>query len=198
LATNLRKCRLFAKFTKYAEETALAGWGARIRTWEWRNQKLPDHIDFLTHFLRKALVLDQKVTKLSRPVHSSPPIASTVCPGTESHVRTGSLWSCLIDSPPARADRFRVSRQTAIAVGHEPQAAAQRSSDIRGLPAQPSLKADIDHKKLFPVVTNPAAPGATARAPVSDSADSADPSRPLADAVRAMLAYAATRQRGPK
>jgi hypothetical protein len=27
-------------------ETPLAGWGARIRTWEWRNQNLPDHIDF--------------------------------------------------------------------------------------------------------------------------------------------------------
>jgi hypothetical protein len=65
-------------------------------------------------------------------------------------------------------------------------------------PAQPSLKADIDHKERFPVVTNPAAPGAIAGAPVSDSADSAAPSRPLADAVRAMLADAARRQRGPK
>jgi hypothetical protein len=58
-----------------------------------------------------------------------------------------------------------------------------------------TFKADFE---LFPVVTNPAAPGAIAGAPVSDSADSADPSRPLADAVRAMLAYAARRQRGPK
>jgi hypothetical protein len=91
----------------------------------------------------------------------------------------------LLDRQPAGArDRFPVSQQAAIAVGHE-QAAAQRSSDIEGLPAQPSLKADIDHKKLFPAVTNPAAPGAIAGAPVSGAA-SADPSRPLADAVPAM------------
>jgi hypothetical protein len=46
----------------------------------------------------------------------------------------------LLDRQPAGArDRFRVSRQTAIAVGHEPQAAAQRSSDIQGLPAEVTL-----------------------------------------------------------
>jgi hypothetical protein len=28
----------FPKIQKCPEETALAGWGARIRTWEWRNQ----------------------------------------------------------------------------------------------------------------------------------------------------------------
>jgi hypothetical protein len=107
-----------------------------------------------------------------------------------------SLIALLDRQPVGARDRFRVSRQTAIAVGREPQAAAQRSGE--GLRAQPSLKADIDHKELFPVVTNPAAPGAIAGTPVSDSADSADPSRPLADAVRAMLADAARRQRGPK
>ena len=32
-------------------ETALAGWGGRIRTSEWRNQKSLGHFDFITHFL---------------------------------------------------------------------------------------------------------------------------------------------------
>jgi len=27
------------------------GWGARIRTWEWRNQKSPGQLDFITYFL---------------------------------------------------------------------------------------------------------------------------------------------------
>ena len=35
----------FRTTRKYAEETASAGWGARIRTWEWRNQNpLPYHL----------------------------------------------------------------------------------------------------------------------------------------------------------
>ena len=45
-------------------ETALAGWGARIRTWEWRNQKSPCHSEFMRLFSRlrgKVLVLDQYV-----------------------------------------------------------------------------------------------------------------------------------------
>jgi hypothetical protein len=63
----------------------------------------------------------------------------------------------LVDRQPAgERDPFRVSQQAAIAVGHE-QAAAQRSSDTKGLPAQPS---DIDHKECFPAVTNPARPSA--------------------------------------
>jgi hypothetical protein len=143
-------------------------------------------------------VLDQKVTRtfptgpfITADRFDGLPRDRVTCPHRQFVV--------LLDRQPAGArDRFRVSRQAAIAVGHEPQAAAQRSSDIQGLPAQPSLKADIDHKELFPAVTNPAAPGAIAGAPVSDSAASADPSRPLADAVRAMLADAARRQRGPK
>jgi hypothetical protein len=73
----------------------------------------------------------------------------------------------LVDRQPAgERDPFRVSQQAAIAVGHE-QAAAQRSSDTKGLPAQPSVKADIDHKERFPAVTNPAAVGAIAGGPVS-------------------------------
>jgi hypothetical protein len=103
----------------------------------------------------------------------------------------------VVDRQPAgERDPFRVSRQAAIAVGQE-QAAAQRSSDTKGLPAQPSLKADIDHKEHFPAVPNPAALGAIAGGPVS-GAPSADPCRPLADAVRAMLTDAARRQRGRK
>jgi hypothetical protein len=43
---------------KLREEQALSevvvtknlGWGARIRTWEWRNQKLPDSVDLVAHF----------------------------------------------------------------------------------------------------------------------------------------------------
>jgi hypothetical protein len=42
----------------------------------------------------------------------------------------------------------------------------------QALPAQPSFKADVDHKELFPAVTDPAAL-ATAGAPVS-GAPSAD------------------------
>jgi hypothetical protein len=143
-------------------------------------------------------VLDQKVTRtfptgpfITAGRFDGLPRDRVTCPHRQFVV--------LVDRQPAGArDRFRVSRQMAIAVGHEPQPAAQRSSDIQGLQAQPSLKADIDHKERFPVVTNPAAPGAIAGAPVSDSADSAAPSRPLADAFRAMLADAARRQRGPK
>jgi hypothetical protein len=47
-----------------SRETRLAGWGARIRTWEWRNQKLPDSVDLVAHFSqlrRKASVSDQIV-----------------------------------------------------------------------------------------------------------------------------------------
>jgi hypothetical protein len=68
----------------------------------------------------------------------------------------------LVDRQPAtERDPFRVSQRAAIAVGHE-QAAVQRSSDTNGLPvAHPPIKADIEHKKLFPAVTNPAALGAT-------------------------------------
>ncbi len=42
-----------------------AGWGARIRTWEWRNQNLPDHLDLSRIFSRlrtKAPMLHQYVT----------------------------------------------------------------------------------------------------------------------------------------
>ncbi len=41
------------------------GWGARIRTWEWRNQKSSCHFDLTCLFSRpetKVLVLDQYVT----------------------------------------------------------------------------------------------------------------------------------------
>jgi Toprim domain len=43
----------------------IAGWGARTRTWEWRNQKSPGRFNFVTHFSqlrRKAHVLHQRVT----------------------------------------------------------------------------------------------------------------------------------------
>jgi hypothetical protein len=50
-------------------------------------------------------VLDQNVKRTFPTGPFITPIASTVCPGTESHFRTGSSWSCLIDSPPARALR---------------------------------------------------------------------------------------------
>jgi hypothetical protein len=42
----------------------VAGWGARIRTWEWRNQKLQDHIDaaaFSPQLRAKAHILVQRV-----------------------------------------------------------------------------------------------------------------------------------------
>ena len=54
----------FPKIRKWPEETTLAGWGARIRTWEWRNQNPRDDIDRVTYFSRlpsKATVLNQYV-----------------------------------------------------------------------------------------------------------------------------------------
>jgi hypothetical protein len=85
----------------------------------------------------------------------------------ESHVRTGNCWRWLIDNPPASATHSVSPGGAAIAVGQE-----QRSSYSKGLSAQDSVKADVDHKELFPAVTNPATLGATAGVGVH----SADPS----------------------
>ena len=50
-------------------ETALTGWGGRIRTSEWRNQNLPDSLDFITIFSRlkrKALLWINTLPVISR------------------------------------------------------------------------------------------------------------------------------------
>jgi hypothetical protein len=103
----------------------------------------------------------------------------------------------LVDRQPAgEHDPFRVSQQAPIAVRQE-QAAAQRSSDTKGPPAQSSFKADIDHKELFPAVTNPAAL-AIAGAPVGGPSADALPGRCSSrDADRCLEALGGTQMKHP-
>jgi hypothetical protein len=89
---------VFLKRGKWPTETALAGWGARIRTWEWRNQNPT------ISPLNSTLILQTDAISYSLPI-------SSLAKYTE-------CWRSQIRQP-ARGERRPVPRSVVDAIGQQ-------------------------------------------------------------------------------
>jgi hypothetical protein len=84
-------------------ETGLPGWGAWIRTREWRNQKSLGYFDFITIFSRlrrKVLVLDQYVTSDFPTTATAHLLPKRFFWGVNPHSPSPSSLLCSADAHP--------------------------------------------------------------------------------------------------